>query len=118
MPIGVPGEMYVGGAGVARGLSEPTRTHGGAFRAAPVPRQGATLYRTGDLARFLPGEDSSTSADRPSGEDPRLSASSSAKSRPCSSRHEAVREAFVTVAREGADKRMVAYLVGAVIRRR
>jgi aryl carrier-like protein len=48
-PIGVPGEMYVGGAGVARGyLNRPELT---AERF--VHMNGRRLYKTGDLARFL-----------------------------------------------------------------
>jgi amino acid adenylation domain-containing protein/non-ribosomal peptide synthase protein (TIGR01720 family) len=51
-PIGVVGEMYVGGAGVARGyLRRPDLT---AERFLPDPwSPGKTLYKTGDLARVL-----------------------------------------------------------------
>ena len=53
VPIGVPGEIYVGGAGVTAGyLNRPELT---AARFLPHPfRAGQTLYRTGDIARFLP----------------------------------------------------------------
>ncbi len=58
VPIGVRGEMYVGGAGLARGyLNRPELT---AERFIPdhlTGRPGSRLYRTGDLARFLPGRD-------------------------------------------------------------
>jgi amino acid adenylation domain-containing protein len=58
MPIGVPGEMYVSGAGLARGyLHRPELT---AERFIPdhlTGRPGSRLYKTGDLARFLPGRD-------------------------------------------------------------
>jgi amino acid adenylation domain-containing protein len=63
LPIGVPGELYIGGSGVARGyLNRPELTREkfvpnpfdvespNASGIPPAP----TLYRTGDLVRFLP----------------------------------------------------------------
>jgi amino acid adenylation domain-containing protein len=55
VPIGIPGELYIGGHGVARGyLDRPDLTAEkfvpDIFSANPADR----LYRTGDLARYLP----------------------------------------------------------------
>lgn len=54
-PIGVPGELYIGGVGLARGyLNQPELT---VERFIPNPfsnQPGARLYKTGDLARYQP----------------------------------------------------------------
>ncbi|BAZ54100.1 amino acid adenylation domain-containing protein [Nostoc sp. NIES-4103] len=54
-PIGIPGELYIGGMGIARGyLNQPQLT---AEKFIPNPfsnELGTRLYKTGDLARYLP----------------------------------------------------------------
>ncbi len=119
VPLGVRGELYIGGRGVARGY--PRRPELTAERFVPDPfsrEPGARLYRTGDLARYLADgniEYLGRSDDQvkirgyriePGEIEARLS------------RHEEVREALVLVEGEGKDavaanKRLVAYVVAA-----
>ncbi|MBE8992053.1 amino acid adenylation domain-containing protein, partial [Nostoc sp. LEGE 12450] len=62
VPVGVPGELHIGGAGLARGyLNRPELTQEkfipNPFEEAGGRRQkagGSRLYKTGDLARYLP----------------------------------------------------------------
>ncbi|MBA2681037.1 MAG: amino acid adenylation domain-containing protein [Ktedonobacteraceae bacterium] len=55
VPPGIPGEIYIGGAGIARGyLHRPELTAEKCIPAAFSQVEGARLYRSGDLARYLP----------------------------------------------------------------
>ena len=110
VPIGVAGELHIGGAGLARGyLNRPQLTK---EKFIPNPFGEGRLYKTGDLARYLPdgnleflgrkdnqvkirgfrvelGEIESTLNSQPN-----------------------VREAVVMVRGESANKQLVAYIVG------
>ena len=55
VPNGDSGEIYIAGAGVARGYRNHPALTAERFVPDPFdPSQNGTLYRTGDLARFLP----------------------------------------------------------------
>ena len=55
VPIGVPGELHLGGVGLARGYFNGPERSAEKFIPHPFSQEGgARLYKTGDLARYLP----------------------------------------------------------------
>ncbi len=53
-PPGVVGDLYIGGAGVARGYAADPEKTAASYLPDPFSGPGRRLYRTGDLGRMLP----------------------------------------------------------------
>ena len=114
VPVGLVGEAYTAGAGLARGYYDrPALT---AERFVPDPfsaEPGARMYRTGDLARHLPGGELDYLGRTDNQVKVRGFRVELGEVEAALRRHEAVGEAVAAVARAEAseDKRIVAYVV-------
>jgi amino acid adenylation domain-containing protein len=113
VPVGVPGELCIGGIGVTWGyLRQPDLT---ADKYVPHPfshEPGARLYRTGDLARYLPDGIIDFMGRTDSQVKIRGFRLELGEVESVLGRHPAIREAVVVAHDDGVgDKRLVAYLL-------
>ncbi len=108
-PVWVPGELYIGGLGLARGYwrdGEKTQQ-----RFVIHPRTGERLYRTGDLGRYLPSGD----IEFLGREDFQVKVQGHrielGEIEAVLGQHPAVRSSVVAALGEGTQRRLVAYVV-------
>jgi len=110
-PIGVPGEIYAGGAGVAKGyLGRPELTRE-RFIPDPFGDPSDLLYRTGDIGRYMPDGTVEFMGRRDRQIKIRGFRVEPGEVESAILRCTGVREAVVTVVDAGARKRLVAYFV-------
>ncbi|HEY0607316.1 MAG TPA: amino acid adenylation domain-containing protein, partial [Herpetosiphonaceae bacterium] len=113
LPIGVPGELFIGGDGLARGYHNRSDLTAEKFVPNPFSvNPGARMYRTGDLMRYREDRTLDFLGRIDHQVKVRGFRIELGEIETALRQHEDVREAVVLVRHEGGDARLVAYIVG------
>ncbi len=113
VPVGVPGEIHIGGAGVAKGyLNLPELTKQKFIRDIFSDDPSARLYKTGDLAKYLPNGELEFVGRRDNQVKIRGFRGEPGEIESVLSKHPAVQENAIVVRQSSTgDKRLVGYVV-------
>ncbi|MEM9217772.1 MAG: amino acid adenylation domain-containing protein, partial [Cyanobacteria bacterium P01_F01_bin.150] len=112
VPIGVIGELYLGGAGLARSYRNQPELTSEKFIAHPFSDEpGARLYKTGDLVRYRPDGNIEFLGRIDHQVKIRGFRIETGEIEATLAQHPVVKEAVVVVYEQDGDKRLVAYLV-------
>jgi acyl-coenzyme A synthetase/AMP-(fatty) acid ligase len=110
VPVGVTGEIYVGGDGVAQGYHGRPDLTASVFISDPFCGNGATLYRTGDLGCYLPDGNIKFLGRRDGQVKIRGFRVEPDEIRAALETHPSVGSAFIQVREFNGDRRLVAYV--------
>ncbi|MDX6577744.1 MAG: hypothetical protein QOE96_3697 [Blastocatellia bacterium] len=112
VPIGVQGELYIGGDGVARGYLDRPELNAERFVPDPFsPVPGARLYRTGDLVRYRPNGEIEFIGRLDNQVKVRGFRIELGEIESALAEHPSLREAVVVARKDNGDKHLAAYLV-------
>lgn len=111
-PVGIPGELYVGGDGLARGYLNRPELTAEKFISDPFDgRTGAQVYKTGDLVRYRPDGQIEFLGRVDNQVKVRGYRIELGEVETVLAEHEAVRESVVVARKDEGDKHLAAYVV-------